>query len=133
MNHDYHSLRVLVNYCKILETFAKIRTQIIFINGLVPWTSEICNMESTSDYMKNLSDYTKQILELDYRDDSELNKLFTTLYQEINSLNFDNWPNMFESFRDLAIDRGNDRKHPGPASHKLYANKIINYLENYYE
>jgi len=133
MNHDYHSLRVLINYCKILETVAKSRTQIIFINGLVPWTSEICVIETTCDYMKNFSDYTKQILELDCRDDQELNKLFVVLCKEINSLNFDNWPNMFESFRDLAVDRGNDRRHPGPASHKLYANKIIDHLENHYE
>ena len=36
---------------------------------------------------------------------------------------------MFDSFQSNVIDFGNDNQHPGPESHKLYANQIINYLK----
>ena len=38
LNHDYHNILALLNYCKILETVAHTQTKIIFINGfLLRW------------------------------------------------------------------------------------------------
>lgn len=130
LNHDYHNLLELINYSKILESVAWEKTQIVFINGLIPWTREICDISTATNYATALSKYSKEILEFDSRDDQELGKFFNELNDKINSLQHDQWVNMFESLSELQIDFGNDNQHPGPKSHKLYADKIINYLTN---
>ena len=103
----------------------------IFINGLVPWTKEINDQSTVTDYATKLSKYSKEILEFESRDDQDLDKFFNDLNYKINSLQHNQWVNMFESLYELQIDFGNDNQHPGPNSHKLYATKIINYLNNH--
>jgi|694.fasta_scaffold06750_24 hypothetical protein len=131
LNHDYHNLLELINYSKILESVAKEKTQLVFINGLVPWTKEINDMSTVTDYSTKLSKYSKEILEFDGRDDQELDKFFIELNYKINRLQHNQWVNIFESLSELQVDVGNDNQHPGPSSHKLYATNIINYLNNH--
>jgi hypothetical protein len=130
LNHDYHNLMVIVNYSKILESVATTDTQIVFINGLIPWTSDIASSDTINDYSKNLSAYSKEILDFDTRNDVELNEFYTNLHLAVNSLQSDKWVNMFDSLYDITIDIGNDNLHPGIESHKHYASMIINYLKN---
>lgn len=130
LNHDYHNLLEIINYSKILQSLTT-DTRIVFINGLLPWTVDISKLDTANNYSKKLSAYSKEILDFDNRNDIELNKFFTKLNLAVNSLDQHRWVNMFESFKDTAIDAGNDNRHPGPNSHQLYANKIINYLNNY--
>lgn len=129
LNHDYHNLLVLIDYCNIIKRVAT-NTKVVFINGLIPWTEEICNIDTINDYSKNLSAYTKTLLEFDSTDDAELNQIFTKLYTHIINTDRLCWVNMFNSMLELQVDRGNDNMHPGEESHKVYADMIINYLEN---
>lgn len=126
LNHDYCNLVTLINYSRILESIGK--DKIVFINGLVPWTKDINDTNTSKNYSQNLSQYFKEILEFDSRDDVELDKFFNELSIKIKNLTQDKWVNMFDSFQDNIVDFGNDNQHPGPNSHKLYANQIINYL-----
>lgn len=128
LNHDYHNIIELINYSNILESVARDKTKIVFINGLIPWTKEICDLSTTMNYATKLSKYTKEILDFNTRDDVELDEFFTNLHLAVNSLQSDKWVNMFDSLNDNAVDTGNDNLHPGPKSHHLFANKIINYL-----
>jgi hypothetical protein len=130
LNHDYCHLMELISYCKLLSAIAKGKSHIIFINGLLPWTGEICDLSATKNYSENLSKYTKEILEFDSRDDVELYNIFYELNSKVNELDKTQWPNMFDSMGKQKIDIGNDNAHPGPKSHRLYAEMIINYLES---
>jgi hypothetical protein len=131
LNHDYNGLMQIINYSKILESVSdSYSTQVIFINGLLPWTPEILNANTADNYAQNLSKYSKELLDFDTRNDTELNKFFTDLTESLNSLQCSKWVNMFDSLWNSKIDLGNDDEHPGPESHKLYAAKIINYLTN---
>jgi len=130
LNHDYKNLLDLIGYC---NTLTKINNcQIIFINGLLPWTQEILNKATVENFSENLSMYSKEVLEFDTRDDSEITELFTNLNNAVLSLEQSCWVNMFDSMVTTQIDLGNDSSHPGPKSHQLYAEMIIKYLnENY--
>lgn len=130
LNHDYHNLITLINYCNILAEISKNKTQIIFINGLVPWTKEIIDKNTLSNFSENLSDYSKEILEFDSRDDAELTIIFDNLNLAITKMEQSKWVNMFNSMTEIAIDLGNDAQHPGPKSHRLYADMIIKYIED---
>jgi hypothetical protein len=127
LNHDYHHILELINYCKILKEVSK--NQIIFINGLLPWTKEIAIASTIDDFSLNFSQYTKELLDFDHRSDDELIELFTQLHNAINLLDKDLWVNQFESMFANIIDFGNDNSHPGVKSHQLYADMIIKYLE----
>ena len=129
LNHDYHNLMVLIDYCNILEKVAT-NTKIVFIDGLIPWTKEIYDTTTVNDYSKNLSEYSKQLFEFDLRDDAELNSIFVRLNNHITDAGNSNWVNMFNSMIKQKIDLGNDGSHPGPKSHRLYADMIIKYLES---
>jgi hypothetical protein len=130
LNHDYHNILTLINYCNILTKISKNKTQLIFINGLLPWTKEILSLDTMIDFSKNLSTYTKEILEFDSREDHELIDFFTKLNHAVTGLSHSSWVNVFDSMINSSIDIGNDNVHPGPESHRLYADMIIKYIED---
>lgn len=130
LNHDYGRLLELVDYCLILEQLAKnSATQLVFINGLLPWTSEISSIESVSDFDINLSSYTKELLDFTNRDNLELCELFMQLHNHVAKLNSDLWVNQFDSMAIQSVDVGTDNMHPGPDSHKLFASTVIKHLK----
>jgi hypothetical protein len=128
LNHDYKNLITLINYCNILTRISD--CQIIFINGLLPWTQEISDKNTATNFSDNLSAYSKELLEFDTRDDDELNKFFSKLNVAVTSLDKRYWVNMFNSLQNQAIDLGNDNAHPGIKSHQRYADMIIKYIED---
>lgn len=130
LNHDYHNLIQVGNFSKILETVSTNKTQLIFINGLLPWTKEIKCKQSLSNPAKYFSEYTKELLSLDLLPDQDIAKFFTTLYDTVKKLDSSLWVNMFSSMQNEMIDLGTDNSHPGIGSHKHYASMIIEYLNN---
>lgn len=128
LNSDYENLFTLINYCNILTKISKGR--VIFIDGLLPWTAEIDNKESVTDFAKKLSNYTKEILDFHSNgDDTELCNLFLKLNNAVSTLDKRLWVNLFNSMGKIQIDYGSDGVHPGIKSHRLYADMIIKYLE----
>jgi len=129
LNHDFHNLLSVANYCKILQTLAANKCQVVFINGLLPWTKEIKYKQSATDPAKYFSKYTKSLLTIDQLPDQDIVKHFTQLTEAVGTLDKTLWSNMFDSMMCNVIDRGLDNIHPGPESHKKYASMIINHLE----
>jgi hypothetical protein len=131
MNHDYQNILDLVEYCSILDQLAKLHdVRTVNINGLVPWQSDLVNPDIGSDLDASLSHYSKSILDFDHRDDKEILRFFRTLQEKVSQLDHTNWVNQFESIAHLQSDTGPEGHHPGPVTHKLVAEKIINHLKN---
>jgi hypothetical protein len=130
MNHDYHNICKLVDYCSILDRLSEHHGKIVvYINGLIPWTEDFARPLST-DLYESLSEYTKEILDFANRDDQEIIQLFTRLQQKFSELDHSRWVNLFDSFQSNIVDHGPLGHHPGIQSHKIMADKIVNYLEN---
>jgi hypothetical protein len=129
MNHDYKNIFELVDYCCILTAISKLtQTRTIFVNGMVPWKSDIASL-ITTDLATELSSYTKTILDFDNRDDNEILNLVLQLRQKFSETDQGSWVNLFDSFYSTIVDRGSDNSHPGPKSHQQMAYKISNYLK----
>ena len=128
LNHDYYNILALLNYCKILETIAQEQTRLVFINGLIPWTEEIQYKQSIKDPMKNFSKYTKDLLSINMLSDEDIVLFFDKIYNALDQIDKNKWPNMFQSLADLQIDYGIDNMHPGSESHKKIADIIINHI-----
>lgn len=129
LNHDYQNIIDLISYCKILNIMAQqTNTKVFYINGLVPWTDDLIRPLS-DDLGATLSDYTRNVLlEFDSRDDDEIIKYFEHLQTKFSALDQSNWINLFDPFLKNMIDIGPLGHHPGIKSHRLMADKIINYL-----
>ena len=128
LNHDYQNILDLVGYCRILEQLAQLnKTQVIFINGLLPWQSDLVQPLS-QDLDNTLSKYTKEILDFKNRNDSEIIDYFSKLQQQISTLDSSSWVNMFDSFQSNVCDIAPAGHHPGVKSHQWMANQINTYL-----
>ncbi len=128
LNHDYQNICDLVDYCKILNNIAKQTDTLIFhINGLVPWTDDLTKPLS-SDLSSSLSNYTKDMLEFETRDDEEIIKYFNQLQNKFKELDQSNWINLFDSMLNNSIDRAPEGHHPGIKSQQWMANQIILHL-----
>jgi hypothetical protein len=132
LNHEYHHLSQLIDYVNLLSNIDG-TTKVVFINGLIPWKSDLLNLECLLNPAKFLSDYTKELLDFDNRSDNELGELFTQLHDKVETMDYTMWVNMFDSMDSLMIDYGNDGEHPGIKSHTMYANMIIDHIEKRYE
>ena len=75
-----------------------------------------------------MSDYTKDILDFDHRDDLEIELFMNRLHTKFSQLNLKLWVNMFDSFADNSSDTGPEGHHPGINSHQWMADQIANYL-----
>lgn len=129
LNHDYHNILNLIEYCCILECMAaSTNTKIIFINGLVPWTNDLVHNISSVDIGSQLSRYTKSILDFDNRDNNEIINLFQELQNNFKKLDQNYWVNIFDSMEAASCDLGPEGHHPGMLSHKLMADQISLYL-----
>ena len=128
LNHDYHNLLDLIEYCSILDRLASLRgVKIVYVNGLVPWCDDLIKPLG-NNLASSLSDYSKEILDFDNRDDAEIRFYFEKLQKQFEKLDQSKWVNLFESFRRLCVDKGPLGHHPGIESHKLMSEKILNYL-----
>jgi hypothetical protein len=128
LNHDYKLIIDVIMYCKLLEKVSN-NTQVVFINGLLPWTEEIFSDSPIDNFEQELSKYTKSLLDFENRNDNELTMLINELRQLGKNCNNTMWVNKFNSMFNNIIDTGTDNKHPGIKSHKQYADMIINYLK----
>lgn len=130
LNHDFHNMLQLIDYCCILETVSK-QTQcdVYFINGLVPWTADITG-NITHDLSEHFSEYTKSVLDFDHRDDDEIMTFLTTLRNKFALMPCHLWINLFDSMSARSVDLGPLGHHPGIQSHKQMADMIINFLKN---
>lgn len=133
LNGEIQNIVNLTRHSNILESLAKnSNCKVLFVNGLAEWSKDLVNYQIKNFYSE-LSDYTKSLIDLDTRSDDEIIKILDNLQSYMKTVNFDLWLNPFNSFRSMMIDKGDDNAHPGPKSHALYADNIINYLTKRYE
>lgn len=128
INHDYHNIFDLIDYCKILSSLGKQhKTKVININGLVPWQNDLVNPVS-NNLENSLSIYTKEILDFYNRSDAEVLNFFVRLQTKFSELDQTQWVNLFDSFMHNCVDRSPTDNHPGKQSHYQMAQKVINYI-----
>lgn len=100
---------------------------IVFVNGLVPWSKDLIQLDDPSDMYKSMSKFTKDMLEFDFNDDQEILKYYQELNTKLVPLQ-KYWINMVDSWSKNMIDRATDNCHPGEKSHKWLAEQVKQYL-----
>ena len=127
LNHDYQNILDLIEQVQVLNSLAQQhQVKLIFINGMLPWQSDLLKNISHVD---QLSDWSCGMLDANNRDDSEVLVLLEQLQNKFKSMPLSNWINPFDSFQSITVDAGPQGHHPGPKSHQAMADQIHNYLE----
>jgi hypothetical protein len=128
LNGDYNNIIDLVTFCNILSKLAAAKNvKKVFVNGLVHWTDDLIKPLG-HDLYSSLSDYSKQLLDFDHRDDEEIQRFFKHLQNEFATLDRDLWVNLFDPWIRNIIDNGPLGHHPGVLSNQLMADKTAEYL-----
>lgn len=126
LNHDYQNICYLVDYVNILNDLAQLHgVKIAHVNGMVPWQADL--MVDDRDF-NIISDYSRQLLDFDHRNDDEIEELYSQLKTKISTLDRSCWVNIFDSFQSNMKDVGPLGHHPGPVSHLEMAKKVANFL-----
>ena len=128
LNGDYNNIIDLVTFCNILSTLAlEKNVKTVFVNGLLHWYDDLIKPLNT-DLHNSLSDYSKQLLDFDHRDDDEIQRFFETLQKKFATLDRNLWVNLFDPWIRNIIDKGPLGHHPGVLSNQLMADKTAEYF-----
>jgi len=133
LTHDHYYILDICRYVRVLKKLAEAQgSKIYFVNSLAPWDSgyfeQFDQWSETTVKSNMLTNYTNQLLNSENRDDEQINALFHQMrkdYQSQGGISPDDWLNLYESLAFLQIDYGNDNEHPGPSSHKKFAEFLL--------
>lgn len=124
IHNDHWSLLELVKYVNVL---IKIQTQangkIFFVNALGPWPDQYFQ-EKNITLPSQLTDYEKNLLQVETRDDEEIFQLYKMIhsqYKNYGGIQESYWLNLYNSLRNQQIDVVSSLdSHPGYQSQKIY-------------
>jgi len=132
LEHDQYRIVELIGFIHILCEIAKLKnTQVYFINGLCQWEKD--HFVKKENFLPSeLSDYIRDLLNINNRDDEEILNLYNKMYnqyQQAGGIQEDKWLNLYSSMNEGRIDRAKDKIHPGIISHKNFVEIFTNKLE----
>ena len=133
LTHDHYHILDICRYVTAIKSIVEEQGgKIFFVNAIAQWdTGYFEQFDRLSDIVVRpdmLTNYTNQLLNSDNRDDEQIDALFHLMgrdYQQVGNIQHQNWLNLYQSLKSLMIDTGNDNFHPGPLSHKKYADLLL--------
>ena len=100
---------------KLLNISKNFKTKIMFVNGLIDWSSKFFDSED--------SKFHRYLMSEDSIPDDEIKDMLNYINQTKKQIELDNWL-VIESMSSYSIDKGSDNAHPGPKTHQLLVDKI---------
>lgn len=126
LTHEYHSITKLIDYCAIVHHICNLKNiPVVMLNGFTPWTRDLFYTHDSADLKSKLSEFSRSVLDFDYRDDSELLELLNNLSTSFKKIDQTIWTNIFENFLTLSVDRAPLDQHPGPKTNQMIADMIV--------
>ena len=125
----YQSMIELIDYVNVLEDLAQYHgIKIAHVNGMISWQPDLNDVGVADDFSR-MTDYTRQMLDFDNRNDTQIRQLFLKLHAKFISMNQQHWINLFDSFQSQTVDRAPRGKNPGFRSHVIMSNLVRNFLK----
>ena len=120
LNKDFgHLIKLFKMIISLQNLSKKCGYNIKFINGLLHWDEEFFN-NYQSKFVNNIIDFHSL-------PDNEIIQCLDIINYYKNLIDKSLWINLTTSLKDLAVDTVSETNgHPGPISHKLYADIILN-------
>lgn len=131
LDSEYHRLVTLLTYCEIIQNICKVKNiELIMISGNVHWTKDLFESYiDKADLSSCLSDYSKELLDFNNRNDVEILSLLAKLKTQFDLLDLQKWIWVFENIPMMEIDKAPLDNHPGPKTMNIIASRIISFLK----
>ncbi len=121
MDNSYNQYMELQKHTEILNSLNK---KIYYLNGLMHIDPVFLNWDPVIN-LDNLHNYTKQIIDFDNLPDHDIRKAIDSIRTA-----FSVTKNMWISTNKFGkVDIGTDGGHPGPESHRIKADMIVQYIK----
>lgn len=131
--NEHYEICKLFYFINSLIKLAKLTdTTIFFVNGACPW-DENYFLKLQNVLPNEYTKFTKQLLNVESRDDAEVFKLYNKIHSEyaaIGSIHEDHWLNLHQSIYTTQVDVNNDGCHPGVISNQNYFNNFNQILNS---
>lgn len=131
--HPHYEISELVYYINSLICISEhTKTRLFFINALCPWDQDFFK-RLHSTLPDQYTEYTKNLISVDTRDDCEVFKIYAKMhdaYESQGGIHQHKWLNLYSSMKSQLIDTNSDGMHPGEQSNKLYAGDFFKKLNN---
>lgn len=129
---NYHwDILNLIRYVNILT---KIKSKnLFFVNSLGVWSD---NFFERKVFLlpEELSKFEKNLLDVDYRDDSQIIELYNYIHDQYSmygGIQKDSWLNLYSSLKALQVDNASPTDtHPGVQSQKVFTNYLLPKLQS---
>jgi len=130
-NKHYNIVQVLEYVDSLYNVARRMNTKIYFINGLCQWDEGYFDyIDLSMNNIDSLTSYTKKILNIRNRDDSEIIELYNIMHSTYSKIiHKELWLNLNKSLRHLQIDMVSDDPndmHPGIKSQYVYTKYLLN-------
>lgn len=127
--NDHWNILELVKYVNALtyvqETTKK--SKIYFVNNMLSWPQNYFVRKELSA-PSELSDFEKDMLNVDTRDDKQILELYNTIhnqYDYFGGIRQQNWLNLYDAFLSMRVDYASDTdNHPGYKSQDIFAEHL---------
>lgn len=127
-NPSYQSIIELIDYVNVLEDLSQYHgVKIAHVNGMIAWQPDLNDVGVADDFSR-MTDYTRQILDFDNRNDTQIRQMFLKLHSKFISMNQQRWINLFDSFESQIVDQAPQGHGAGFRSHVIMSNKVRSYL-----
>jgi len=135
LHHPHWEIVKILRYTRTLSQLAQQHNiKIFFINGLCHWDHDFFTQHTDDSKPEDYTTYTKkEILEIDFRNDTDIHELYNLAHSHYNlagGVNPDQWINLYDSMQNNMIDTNYDRSHPGKLSNLKYFNQVKTTLES---
>ena len=123
-HHNAHwEILELIKYINILKSISQLHNvRLHFVNYNMLWQSGVYFQEINWQVPTDLDNFTQDILQSDFRDDSEVRQLYQmihTQYQTAGGINSELWLNLHAPLRAIQLDIS-DEGHPGILSQQVF-------------
>lgn len=126
LDADYNQYYYLGKHIKILNSLArKLKKQIFYINGHLHIDALFFDTTIPAD-LSTIAQSTKTIIDFDNLPDVDIIQIIKQIQHYFSVTNINQWVDIDRIER---VDVGSDNMHPGPKSHRLLADKIVNFLK----
>ena len=129
--HLHYEIQTLIYYINSLIALSKLKScRLFFVNAHCPWDNNY--FEKLSDvYPDSYTEFTKQLLNIENRDDSQIFELYNKLHNDYaNGIQKDYWLNLYQSLKSIQTDVNYDGLHPGTQTNQNFFHQLKTALDS---
>lgn len=129
LSGDFKSTVDQATFCQTLVDIKKHNQQLVFVNGILPWTKDLFEVpQGDFDMAEYFQPFTYNLFDVENQPAADVLEKYKKLSASL-TVNQQHWVNISESWRKNQLDVATAGHHPGPLSHAWMCDQILDHLQ----